>query len=398
MFHRLVVTLIAAVLLAACGGPLKLLRSVEIEDQRKGLAALEQEKDPGVWAEAIPELFKLLAHKDPAMRRSAFEALEAQKVEGEKTALDLYPRDSGRCIVMFNLFMSTIKDYPKAKQARIVQLTLGQSCVDADDWLKEQLNDARLLSWQIRSAKDLATLVRVFDLASDKGFEGLSSEERRYANAAYVLWMADFYLTTRVGGGALIEYARVLDTVNASKRELTAALKARAAAPRPTSVEVPVAAIKAAEAAPAVEAAPATAQPEAAASGAEPATTETVVPSAPAPPPAVAPVNPSVARVRAAMKKVNEDMMRLVELEPGVKAKLDPIREETITFLLHAASLSRLLTEAGFKARLTGPFMSSAQLKSAPFIQRWFDELVDDLTAGRRSDPENSDAPGKIQM
>ena len=329
------------VLATACAGTLDRLRSSKTDEQLDGIRRFSEEKDPAVRLEAVPELFRLVGKDDLEVRLAAFRALEHQKLKGGRTALDLFPTESAPCLILFNVLMSDTASFTPEEQRRITAMVLAEKCTDearTDAWLRQRLADPAELAWHLRAAPDLASAVRLHDLASDAAFLGLSVDDQRYANTAYVLWLADFFLAGRVGD-SLDEYAKALSEVDVAKRDLTTALKARA---------------------------------DGAADGAD--------------------------RVKEATKIVNARMGHLVELEPGVKPRLDPIREGTIRFLVHAAALSSAISDPALRQAVPERFLAPGQLKAGAFIGQWLDELSADLAAARRPQPASVNRPGKIQV
>jgi len=340
--RRLQIPLLALLALAtACAGTLDRLRSPKVDEQLDGIRRFSEESDPAVRLEAVPELFRLVGSDQREVRLTAFRALERQKLKGGRTALDLFPTESAPCLILFNVLMNDAGSFSPDEQRRITGMVLAEKCTDearTDAWLAQRLADPAELSWHLHAAPDLAAAVRLHGLASDAAFLGLSADDQRYANTAYVLWLADFFLTGRVGD-SLDEYAKALAEVDVAKRDLTTALKARA---------------------------------EGASDGAD--------------------------RVKEATKIVNGRMARLVELEPGVKPKLDPIREGTVRFLVHAAALPAAISDPALRQAATDRFLAPGQLKAGAFISQWLDELSADLAAGRRPQPASVARPGKIQV
>jgi len=333
--------LLIVLLASACAGTLDRLRSQKPDGQLDGIRRFSEEKDAKVRLEAVPELFRLVGNDRADVRLAAFRALEHQKVAGGRTALDLFPTESAPCLILFNVLMNDDQAFTPEEQRRIVAIVLRETCTDqerTDQWLKKRLANPGELAFHLRAAPDLASAVRLHELSSDETFAALPIDDQRYANAAYVIWLADFFLAGRVGD-SLGDYGKALAEVDAAKRDLTTALKARA---------------------------------EGAADGAE--------------------------RVKEASKIVNARMERLVELEPGVKPKLDPIRDGTIRFLVHAAALRTAEGDPALRRQIDERFLAADQLKAATFVVQWVDDLTADLAAGKRPQPASVDRPGKIRV
>lgn len=331
----------AFLLASACAGTLDRLRSDKPDEQLDGIRRYSEETDPAVRMEAIPELFRLVGDDRPAVRLGAFRALASQKVAGGRTALDLFPTESAPCLILFNVLMNDVGSFTPEEQRQIVGLVLRETCTDEERtaaWLKARLTAPAELAFHLRAAPDLASAVRLFDLADDASFTALPDDDQRYANVAYVVWLADFFLAGRVGDG-LDEYGRALAEVDVAKRDLTAALKSRA---------------------------------EGAADGAE--------------------------RVKEASRIVNSRMAHLVELEPGVKPKLDPVRAGTQRFLVHAAALRTALVDPALRRQVDERFLAPARLKAASFVGPWVEELSAELAEGRRPQPASVGRPGKIRL
>jgi hypothetical protein len=331
----------AFLLASACAGTLDRLRSDKPDEQFDGVRRYSEETDPAVRMEAIPELFRLVGHDRPDVRLAAFRALAGQKVAGGRTALDLFPTESAPCLILFNVLMNDAGSFTPEEQRQIVGLVLRETCTDEERtnaWLKTRLAAPAELAFHLRAAPDLASAVRLFDLVDDATFAALPDDDQRYGNVAYVVWLADFFLAGRVGDG-LDEYGRALAEVDVAKRDLTAALKARA---------------------------------DGAADGAE--------------------------RVKEASRIVNSRMAHLVELEPGVKPKLDPVRAGTQRFLVHAAALRAALTDPALRRQVDERFLAAAKLKASSFVVPWVEELSVELAEGRRPQPTSVGRPGKIRL
>lgn len=333
--------LVTFLLAASCAGTLDRLRSPKPDEQLDGIRRFSEEKDAQVRLQAVPELFRLIGNDRADVRLAAFRALEHQKVAGGRTALDLFPTESAPCLITFNVLMNDAATFTPDEQRRITAIVLRETCTDperTDAWLKQRLADPVELAFHLRAAPDLPSAVRLHELASAQAFAALPLDDQRYANTAYVVWLADFFLGGRVGD-SLGDYGKALAEVDAAKRDLTTALKARA------------------------EGAPA---------GAE--------------------------RVKEASKIVNTRMERLVALEPGVKPKLDPIRDGTIRFLVHAAALRAALTDNDLRQQVDRRFLAADQLKAATFVLQWVDELTAELADGKRPQPASVNRPGKIDL
>jgi hypothetical protein len=335
---RLVLLLAALALATGCAGALDRLRSPDVRDQLKGLEKLKDEKDPAVHAEAVPLLFALLTGAPHEPRSGALEALLRVKTRDGRTGLELSAASNEACGKLSGALMASWADFTPAQRERVLDFLLEQTCVDADEWLKPHLVEPAMVEGRLRAVDTLGAVAKVFDLTPDASFEKLPSDLRHYANALYVLWMADFYLTGQVGE-KLGDYGKVLGQVDAARRDLSAALAAKARGEQ----------------------------------GAE-------------------------EQVKARTQQLNSIMARLVELEPAVKPRLEPIKAETQGFLLHAAAQRAAIGDGKLRERLNQGFLNPAQLKSATFILQWVEDLSSELASGTRRSPDSVMAPGKIRL
>ena len=302
-------------LLAGCAGALERLASPKLDDQLSGITKLGEVSDPAIREQAIPRLFALLSHGDDKVKPRAFDALDAIELADGSRGLDHPPEDAAECGLLYGTFMGKWELFSEAQRARIIDRMVEQTCIEADEWIAGHLEDVAFAGERLRQASSLRAAVKLVDLMGEETLSRQPAPLAAYGRALSIVWMADFYLTGRVGA-QLGEYGRKLQAVNEAKAALTRGLRELAKSGKGAGEET-----------------------------------------------------------KALTKALNDALAALAPLEPEVRPTLTAIEQETKDVLKEAVTHRRAITDEALAARFDERMLKEDQLASGWFIVKWFKEL-----------------------